>query len=459
MYSRDDRPFGDSDSSIDVDFVASWDFNKAQKPAMLNFVHFNDGNHNAVGYKLDEYGNVKTRADLCCTEELKMKGTCDTIGKVWWTQPRKRWRVLQSDGQETETKADSVPDLPKTKSFLLQSTKPIHVKHRFTVEETETHYVAVVPCPLTSQTLATDIQGTITFKNPYGYLSATRIAFLPYYGVLSGYYALLFLAFLYLCIRNCDMLLRLQYLLFGIIIVSFVEAILWFALYLDLDVSGIPVCCPLHSLAFIAVVTNVLKRTVSLCLLLAVCLGYGVVRPSLAGRTTANIIFMGILYGAFALNSDIRMSMEEKRDIDWWGLPVTAMDMVFVLWIYQALNQIHADLKLSRQSVKAKMYRSLYNILILFVILWITFSIFSDFVRRGWILLSWRFSWFLHCFWTNSYCVLLSVICWIWAPSTAAHKYAYSFQLPSSAEEADAYERGLSQDNEDIDDPDGVADV
>ena len=27
--------------------------------------------------------------------------------------------------------------------------------------------------------------GTITFKNPYGYLSAQRIAFLPYYGVGS----------------------------------------------------------------------------------------------------------------------------------------------------------------------------------------------------------------------------------------------------------------------------------
>lgn len=37
-----------------------------------------------------------------------------------------------------------------------------------------------------------------------------------------------------------------------------------------------------------------------------VCLGYGVVRPSLAKRTTATIIFMGVLYGGFALNSDIR---------------------------------------------------------------------------------------------------------------------------------------------------------
>ena len=98
---------------------------------------------------------------------------------------------------------------------------------------------------------------------------------------------------------------------------------------------------------------------------------------------------------------------------------------VFCLKAHQShCCQIQADLKLSRQSVKEKsvscdfvfrihhnlaatrndthlitraspmrnpkhslcrprMYRRLYNILVLFVILWVSFSIFSDLVRRG----------------------------------------------------------------------------
>ena len=106
------------------------DFNKAKTPAMLNFVHFNEDNRASLGYskcphkidlvsahartyacshtrththththtdtctrtrtlhahthtaEQDEYGIVKTRADLCCTEELKKQGACDTVGKV-----------------------------------------------------------------------------------------------------------------------------------------------------------------------------------------------------------------------------------------------------------------------------------------------------------------------------------------------------------------------------------------
>ena len=69
------------------------------------------------------------------------------------------------------------------------------------------------------------------------------------------------------------------------------------------------------------------------------------------------------------------------------------------------------------------------------------FAIFTIMCDKNYIDLSWKMTWILHSFWHLSYFMILLVISVVWKPSEQSQQYAYSFQIPSSAAEAEAYEQ------------------
>lgn len=260
-------------------------------------------------------------------------------------------------------------------------------------------------------------------------------------------YLALLLAFSVSVCRYRQELLWLHYVLTAVVIVGTIEVVTWFSMFVDLNTTGAPICCPLHAFAGFAIVLNVVKRTVSRCVLVAVCLGFGVVRPRLPMRQTIAIVTLGAMYFVFATVSDIRINsaVVEAHD-DPWATPVLIADIIFVLWIFHGLTRVQEDLETLRQTLKLGMYVRLKKALMLFTILWILFAIFSEVVAHGIIYLSWKHTWMLHSFWHFSYFAVLAVMCWIWRPSPQSQQYAYSFQIPSSAEEAEAYEMDIETD-------------
>jgi len=78
-----------------------------------------------------------------------------------------------------------------------------------------------------------------------------------------------------------------------------------FAIFVAHNESGLPFCCPTKPEVVAAAVLTALKWAASHALLLAVCLGYGVVVPKLPRRQAVALAALSVLYFASAVFSNI----------------------------------------------------------------------------------------------------------------------------------------------------------
>jgi hypothetical protein len=448
MYALADAPFGSRPASVSVHASAYWDpelilplseDSAGDVLGVVNVVFVDSAHDDVIGYERSPDGSSSTRDDLCCTQALADAGECSEPGELH-VDPSGSF-----DAQNATRLVKSVPLVipmypPETNTLM---GRPVSVEASFDVDRTGEQLVAFFFCPLDARAPPVSVSGRLAFENPYGFLSGKSVGFLPFYALMVVLYLGLMCAFLFFVVRHCASLLWLQWCLFGLIVLGFVEACGWLLLYLQLNYSGVPVCCPLYSGAVAAVVINVVKRAVSRCLLLSVCLGFGVVRPVLPRRISCVIAVLGVLFVGFATYADIRInnvSTTSGSAQDPAGLPVTALDVLFVTWTYYALVRVQDELEARGQGAKLAMYAKLSSTLTAFVLLWISFALFTIAASRGSVPLDWRWQWTLHSFWHVAYFAILCVVACVWAPSPTSHQYAYSHQLATSAEEADAYE-------------------
>jgi len=217
MFVKDDTPFGSEDSKIALDLVVKTSEGAAAEDGTrINIVYFDADTSPQLGYGVDaDDGSIITRSDLCCTDEIVLAGLCSNVGEVWFP---------------------NLGNSAAPKSFSFAVDKP---EGSFQTDQVITNigdqYVAVVACGVRQDL---NIAGTITFKNPYGYLSGEAFGFLPMYGSIMVAYLILLLLFVYSSVRNCDRLLHIQHCITGILVLSFVTSAVWFGMYLDLDTTG-----------------------------------------------------------------------------------------------------------------------------------------------------------------------------------------------------------------------------
>ena len=329
MYTKGSAPFGDEESTVSFSVRVTTDGGstptQSQPSGVLFSVLIDDTNSNQIDYQDDPIEGVSVNQALICSN----------------------------------FSTSSKEDLTIQYRSNVITSSPQLVEQSLIVQQEGEQIVVLVYCA-NQDSSVTNVNGDVTFKNPYGYLSGTSFGYLPFYATLAFLYVVLVIVYLVLLLRHRSELLWLQYVLFGVVSTGLVEVLVWFSMYLDLNFTGKPLCCPLHSFATAAVVLNVFKRTVSRCLLVSVCLGFGVVRPKLSWRDTLTILLLGILYFGFSTNSDIRLnSSTTPQTDDISTMPVTIMDIIFVLWIFHGLTQVEIELTTLRQIAKLKMYVSL----------------------------------------------------------------------------------------------------
>lgn len=220
MFVKGDTPMGNEDSKISLDLSVKTAGGADPADGInINIIFFDALTSDAVGYGVDQDdGSIVTRSDLCCTEDIVTAGLCTNVGEVWYP------------GGESATH----PTPTKTFNFKLKEAEGTFQTDQ-TVTQIGEQYVAVVACGVSQKI---NIAGTITFKNPYGYLSGESFGFLPMYGSVMAAYLVLLLLFIYSSVRNCDRLLHIQHCITGILCLSFVTSAVWFGMYLDLDTTG-----------------------------------------------------------------------------------------------------------------------------------------------------------------------------------------------------------------------------
>lgn len=163
-------------------------------------------------------------------------------------------------------------------------------------------------------------------------------------------------------------------------------------------------------------------------------------RRSLA-RTSAGIRSIGY-FGFGTVLAMIEANSPDDLGTSMWAVPVVIFDLVFVCWIYQALETIRVQLRQANQPVrgsggccsghgtavltgspahtprrhcrtsqaKLQMYNRLGSTLLTFVIVWVIFALIVTAIAFGIVPLEWQAAWALQNFWDCIYLVRRSVV-------------------------------------------------
>lgn len=109
----------------------------------------------------------------------------------------------------------------------------------------------------------------------------------------------------------------------------------------------------------IMVAMNAARNSLSFFMLLVVCLGYGVVYPTL-GRQMYYAVALSIfhfIFGALYFTSSMVAKDVNSFAVFMLGLPLAISLFVFYCWILIGSSQTIKYLESKRQSVKLQMYR------------------------------------------------------------------------------------------------------
>lgn len=144
---------------------------------------------------------------------------------------------------------------------------------------------------------------------------------------------------------------------------------------------GTPVCCPFPTLYFTYLMMDAFMRTAARGILLIVALGYGIVRTKLRLVETVGVMVLSLLYGVFAVLEQVHLQNQtaahEREKPSNWAFMELICNMIFVMWIYSALENIIKDLKEQKQSGKLNMYKSLANALGVFTVIFTLLTLIS----------------------------------------------------------------------------------
>eukprot|EP00522_Entomoneis_paludosa_P003009 CAMPEP_0172473178 /NCGR_PEP_ID=MMETSP1065-20121228/68721_1 /TAXON_ID=265537 /ORGANISM="Amphiprora paludosa, Strain CCMP125" /LENGTH=275 /DNA_ID=CAMNT_0013231347 /DNA_START=12 /DNA_END=839 /DNA_ORIENTATION=- len=204
-------------------------------------------------------------------------------------------------------------------------------------------------------------------------------------------------------------------------------------------------------LQYSGIIVGVLKRGVSRVLLVMVSLGWGVIRDSL-GSTMNSIIVLGAAYIGISAFRDLMMefavedmtTLSYEEEVELFDIVtiltfvVAAIDVIFILWILDALNGTMQYLENNSQLRKLSRYLRLRSILlfaILFATIWVVFSLVDSYDEDG--IVREEHEWIVDGATEINYMYVLIGISILWRPNPSAREYAYVMELPASGGDED----------------------
>ncbi|RDL39712.1 Uncharacterized protein BP5553_04052 [Venustampulla echinocandica] len=305
-------------------------------------------------------------------------------------------------------------------------------------------------------------KAVIEFRNAYGELPASEIAKLPFYGGITIVYAVVgaFWAFLY--VQHRRDILPVQNYITAIIIFLVVEMLMTWGFYDYLNRNGSNIGS--KALMIIVAILNAGRNSFSFFLVLIVCMGYGVVKPSL-GKTMVYVRYLAAAHFVFSLVSAITsltVSPEHAGPLILLAiLPLVGTLTAFYIWTLNSLNATMKDLKERKQTVKEMMYRKLWwciliSILVIFGFLFFNSFTFASASDPDFVPFHWKSRWFILDGWVNLvYLADVIFIAYVWRPTANNRRFAMSDELAQDDEGFEIADFGA--DDEDDDDPESSA--
>jgi len=289
------------------------------------------------------------------------------------------------------------------------------------------------------------VTGDSIWKSVHGYLPGELFGFMYFYGIVAaGYIALMLFFGISMHIYKESRIAIEKWILLTIAM-GMAEMFFRTMDYVVWNQKGYR---PM-ALVYLGIIMGVLKRGIMRCLGVMVSLGWGVVRDSL-GPTMRVVIVMGATYIGVSATRDLmliffvedfeELTLEEETDlIDVvWVLTivVAALDVIFILWMLDALNGTMQYLENMSQTRKLQRFLTLRSIVlfaILFATGWIVFSLVDKFDEQG--IVREEHEWVVDAATEVNYLYILLGVAVLWRPNPAAQEYAYVMELPDTDDE------------------------
>ncbi|KAJ5433047.1 uncharacterized protein N7458_012203 [Penicillium daleae] len=289
-----------------------------------------------------------------------------------------------------------------------------------------------------------DYNAVITFRNSYGELPAAQIAKLPFYGALTIVYAVVGMFWAFLYVQNRHDILPVQNYITAILVFLIVEQLMTWGFYDYQNRHGLNTMA--KALMVIVAILNAGRNAFSFFLLLIVCMGYGVVKPSL-GRTMVYVRILAFAHFIFAMVYSIAsLSITPEGAgplVLLIVLPLAGTLTAFYVWTLNSLNATMKDLIDRKQKTKALMYKKLWwcilgSIVVIFGFFFINSFAFAGRSDASFVPEHWKTRWFVLDGWLNLvYLFDIAFVAYLWRPTVNNRRFAMSDEL---AQDDDGFE-------------------
>jgi hypothetical protein len=236
-------------------------------------------------------------------------------------------------------------------------------------------------------------------------------------------------------------------------------------------------------LMILVAILNAGRNSFSFFLLLIVCMGYGVVKPSL-GRTMIYVRWLAgahFVFGLIYSIASLTITPEKAGKFNLCAvpfnhtdrslgplvlfiiLPLAATLTAFYVWTLNSLNMTMKDLNERKQTVKALMYRKLWWSILASIVVIFAFFFFNSFTFASgsatdpnFVPFHWKSRWFILDGWLNIvYLADVVFIAYVWRPTANNRRFAMSDELAQDDEGFEIADFGI-EDEDDEDDEDGA---
>ncbi|KAL8737981.1 MAG: hypothetical protein Q9181_001163 [Wetmoreana brouardii] len=303
-------------------------------------------------------------------------------------------------------------------------------------------------------------KGTVEFRNAYGKLPAAQIAKLPFYAGITIAYAVIGIYWGFLYIQNRHDILPVQNYITAIIIFLIVEQLMTWGFYDYKNNHGFNAGAKI----FMTVdsILNAGRNSFSFFLLLIVCMGYGVVKPTL-GKTMVYVRFLAIahfVFGVIYAFASLYITPDNAGPLVLFVvLPLAGTLTAFYVWTLSSLNHTMKDLLERKQSVKAMMYKKLWwcilaSIVVIFGFFFLNSFTFAERSSPDFVPRHWKTRWFILDGWLNLvYMVDIAYVAYLWRPTANNRRFAMSDEIAQDDEGFEIASFGGSVDEEDARSP------
>ncbi|OAL46620.1 hypothetical protein IQ07DRAFT_590727 [Pyrenochaeta sp. DS3sAY3a] len=368
---------------------------------------------------------VNERQYICDEDSIDAQ-LCNSTHKGEW---------ILTDNAEADSKM-----IIRTAAIHLNDPKPINYPVASGEKKSwiKTGYYCVATLGLQSNL---DYEAIVTFRNAYGELPAAQIAKLPFYGGITIVYfvVLIFWGFLYF--QNRHDILAVQNYITAILVFLVVEMLMTWGFYDYQNRHGNNVGA--KALMIIVAVLNAFRNSFSFFLLLIVCMGYGVVKPTL-GKTMTIVRWLAVahfIFGVIYAVASLTVRPDDAGPLVLLViLPLSATLTAFYIWTLNSLNLTMKDLMERKQHVKATMYKRLWwciltSIIVIFGFFFINSFTFAGASTPDFAPTHWQTRWFVLDGWLNL--VYLADVCFVaymWRPTANNRRFAMSDEIAQDDE-------------------------